>query len=185
MNKVSQLLNYLFKLSSFIDPFDIASFDTSITSENRRYRKTTFQYYDTNVGSIFVHFKKRKFMGSADHGENNILAIKPNEVVEEIFEGRVNFIPKRTDRQTKISTSFMQRVTKDGFFSLKPRLSFCAIIPHNSEIFALVGDGDLKGIIVHLQQGKASLSDCDPEGRTLLNVRKYCYEYLQRLLLIL
>lgn len=74
----------------------------------------------------------------------------------------------------------MQRVTKDGFFSLKPRLSFCAIIPHNSEIFDLIRDDDLGGIIDHLQLGKAFLSDWDPEGRTLLNVKKHYYKYLQR-----
>lgn len=76
-------------------------------------------------------------MGNADHGENNILIRKPDQ------EGTVSFIPKRTDRQTQISASFFQRLTKDGFFSLSPRLSICAIIPDNSEIFALVEDGDL------------------------------------------
>lgn len=149
----------LFKLSSFIDLFDLASFDASITSENRRYRITTFQNYDTPVGSIFVQVKKRRLMGNSDHGQNDTVNIKPDEEVEEIFESRVNFIPKRTDRQTRILASFMQRVTKDGFFSLKPRLSFCAIIPHNSEIFDLIRDNDLGGIIDHLQLGKAFLSD--------------------------
>lgn len=180
INEQGQLVTELFKLSSFIDPFHIASFDTSITSENRRYRKTTFQNYDTTVGSAFVHIKKRRLRENSDHGQNNTVNIKPDEEVEEIFEGRIDFIPKRTNRQIRISASFMQRVAKDGFFSLKPRLSFCAVIPYNSEIFDLVSCGDLKGIIDHIQQGKASLSDCDPEGRTLLNVRKHCYEYLQR-----
>ena len=185
VNEQGRSVTELFKLSSFVDLFGIASFDANITSENRRYRRTTFQKYDTNVGAVFVQVKKRRLMGNADHSENNILIIKPDQEVEDIFEGTVNFITKRTDRQTKISTSFLQRVTKEGFFSLKPRLSFCAIIPDNSEIFALVESGDLKGIINHLQQRIASLSDCDPEGRTLLNVRKHCYDYLQPSLLIL
>lgn len=185
VNEQGQSVTELFKLSSFVDLFGIASFDASITSENRRYRKTTFQNYDTNVGAVFLQVKKRRLMGNADHAENNILIIKPDQEVEDIFEGTVSFIPKRADRQTKISTSFLQRVTKDGFFSLKPRLSFCSIIPDNSEIFALVEGGDLKGIIYHLKQRKAFLSDCDPEGRTLLNVRKHYCDYLQPSLLIL
>ena len=124
-------------------------------------------------------------MENADRGENNTLITKPDQEVEDIFEGIVSFIPKRTDRRTKISTSFFQRLSQDGFSSLSPRLSFCAIIPDNSEIFALVQCGDLKGIINHLQQGKPSFSDRDTEGRTLLNVRNHCHEYLRPQLLIL
>jgi hypothetical protein len=56
--------------------------------------------------------------------------------------------------------------------SLKPTISFTAIIPDDSEIFALARGGDLQGIIKHVQQGHASLTDCDTKGRTLLNVRK-------------
>lgn len=126
-----------------------------------------------------VQVKRRRLLKNANQGETNILAGKPDQEVEDIFEGIVSFIPKKTDWRTKISTSFFQRLTKDGFFSLSPRLSFCAIIPDSSEIFVLVKDGDLKGIINHLQQGKASLSDCDSEGRTLLNVRKSCHEFIQ------
>lgn len=178
VNEQGWSITEVFKLSSLLIFFGIASSDTNIASENRRCRKTTFQNYDTDVGAVFVQVKKRRLMGNAKHGENNILIGKPEQEVEDIFEGTVSLIPKRTDRQTKISASFFQRVTKHGFFSLSPRLSFCAIIPDNSEIFALVENGDLKGIINHLQQGKTSLSDCDSEGRSLLNVRKHCYEYL-------
>lgn len=125
-----------------------------------------------------VPCKKRKLLKNAGQGENDILTRKPDQEVEDVFEGTVSFISKRTDWRTKISASFIQRLTRDGFFSLSPRLSFCAIIPDHSEIFALVENGDLKGIINLLQQGKASQSDCDSEGRTLLNVRKSCHEFL-------
>lgn len=80
----------------------------SITSENRRCRKT-FQNYDTNVGAVFVQAKKRRLMGNADHGENNILNRKPDQGVEDIFEGTVSFISKRTDRQTKFSALFFHK----------------------------------------------------------------------------
>lgn len=87
-----------------------------------------------------------------------------------VFEGTVSLIPERDISCTKISTSFLQKWTEDCHFSLKPTLSFCAIIPDNSRIFVLAREGDLKGMINHIQQGHASLTDCDSRGRTLLNV---------------
>lgn len=153
-----------------------ASFDTKTGSENRRHRKAAFQKYATTIGAISVQVKTRRLLKNANQIETNVLTGKSDQEVEDIFEGTVSFIPKKPDWRTKISTSFFQRSTKDGFFSFSPRLSFCAIIPDSSEIFALVSRGDLKGIINHLQQGKASLSDCDSKGRTLLNYALYCLE---------
>ena len=123
-------------------------------------------------------------MKNADQGDNSILTKKPDQDAENIFEGTISFIRKRSDYGTKVFASFLQRSTQNGFFSVSPSLAFCAIIPDNSEIFALVEKGDLKGIITRLQQGKASLSDCDSKGRTLLNVRKSHHEFLQLWLLI-
>lgn len=161
------------EVKKFVDCFYTASFDTKITAEIRRHRKATFQNYVTNTGAVSVQVKRRRLINNADQGEDDILTRNVDEAVQEVFEGTVSFIPSRTTCRTKISTSFFQRSTNNGYFSLKPRLSFCAIIPDNSEIFALISNGDLEGIINHLQQGKGSLSDCDSEGRTLLNVRKF------------
>ena len=91
-----------------------------------------------------------------------------------VFEGTVSLISERTTFKTKVSTSFQRKITRNGYFSLKSTLSFSAIIPDSSEIFTLVRTGDLEGIIKHVQQGQASLTNCDLKGRSLLNVRKAC-----------
>lgn len=117
-----------------------------------------------------MQVKRRRLLEKTEK-QDDIVTDNVNYELVNIFEGTVNLIPNETISKTKISTSFWQKCTENGYFSLKPTLSFCAIIPENSHIFTLVREGDLEGLIRHVQQGHASLTDCDPEGRTLLNVR--------------
>ncbi len=117
-----------------------------------------------------MQVKKRKLFQDAER--DDILTDEFDREIVDVFEGTINLIPASDFSRTKISTSFLQKSTVNGYMSLKPTLSFTAIIPDDSEIFTLTRRGDLQGIIDHVQQGHASLTDCDTKGRTLLNVRK-------------
>lgn len=125
VNEQGRSVTEVFKLSSFVDSFGLASFDASITSENLRCRKTTFQNYNTNVGAVFVQVKKRRLMGNADHSENNLTE---SQVKKEKLSSREQLVSFRKERigKPKISASCFQGLTNDGFFSLQPRLSFFA-----------------------------------------------------------
>lgn len=146
-----------------------ASSGVNLSSEDRRHRKTTTQNYVTELGLVSVQVKRRKLLKDAE-SQDDVLIDEVDRGIVNIFEGTVSLIPAREFSRTKISTSFLQKSTENGYFSLKPTLSFCAIIPENSQIFTLTREGDLEGIINHVQQGHASLTDCDSKGRTLLNV---------------
>ena len=127
------------------------------------------QNYATELGRVSVLVKRRRLFKNSEP-RIDVLTDEIDQQVENVFEGTVSLIPERDVSRTKISASFVQKWTKNGHFSLKPSLSFCAVIPDNSHIFSLTSKGDLKGIINHIQHGHASLTDCDSKGRTLLNV---------------
>lgn len=142
----------------------------NFSSEDRRHRKTTVQHYVTELGLVFVQTKRRRLISNVEP-QDAILADEADQGVIKVFEGTISLIAEREISRTKISTSFLQKSTANGYFSLKPTLTFCAIIPDTSPIFTLARKGNLAGIINHVQQGQASLTDCDSKGRTLLNVR--------------
>ena len=45
------------------------------------------------------------------------------------------------------------------------------MVPEDAEIIRCVMGNDVSGMLSLLEQGLASLRDCDPEGRPLLYVR--------------
>lgn len=61
--------------------------------------------------------------------------------------------------------------------SLRPTISFSAILPEDSEVFRMVSCGDLSGLRRLLAERKVSLSDCDELGRSLLTVTNYLQIY--------
>ena len=127
------------------------------------------RHYTTELGLVSVQVKRRRLLKNVER-QNDIVDDRLDQKVENVFEGMISLIPQKYISRTKFSTSFLQKWTEDGYFSLKPALSFCAIVPDNSHIFTLTREGDLEGMIKHIQQGYASLTDCDSRGRTLLNV---------------
>jgi len=54
---------------------------------------------------------------------------------------------------------------------LTPTLSLRSTIPDGSKVFDIAARGSLNELELMLYDGRASLIDCDPEGRSLLNVR--------------
>ena len=86
------------------------------------------------------------------------------------LRGSISILPRKSTKRAKISAYFLQRLTGSGFHSLNPMLSFHPIVPDNAEIFDAVKTGKVNMMLELFNAGKASLRDCDSEGRSLLNV---------------
>ena len=86
------------------------------------------------------------------------------------MRGSISILPNTNLRRFKISLSFLQRLTSSGFSCVNPGLFFHPIVPMDAEIFEAVETGDVDWMLELLNAGKASLQDCDSEGRSLLNV---------------
>jgi hypothetical protein len=52
----------------------------------------------------------------------------------------------------------------------KPKITYQAMIPNDSKIFRLIEFGQVEEFIKAFEQGTASLTDRDEQGRSLLNV---------------
>ena len=89
---------------------------------------------------------------------------------QDTLRGSISILPRKSNKRAKISAYFLQRLTKSGFDSLNPMLSFHSIVPDNAEIFVAVKTGNEDMMLELFNAGKASLRDCDSEGRSLLHV---------------
>ena len=92
------------------------------------------------------------------------------DIVVECFSATIDYLPNVPLPQTKITASFHQFVKLQSATTLNPTLEFCAIIPDNAPIFELIRANDVIGVERLLNEGLASLSDCDLKGRSLLYV---------------
>lgn len=91
----------------------------------------------------------------------------------EWFEGTVSLLPRIGSSRKKLLLSFLQRFSSSAFTSINPTLSFHALLPENSEIFWAIEDGAMTCMLELLNDKKASLTDCDTEGRSLLCVSRH------------
>lgn len=89
---------------------------------------------------------------------------------EGTLRGSISIVPRKSTKRAKISAYFLQRLTGSGFNSLNPMLLFHPIVPDNAEILDAVKTGNVNMMLELFNAGKASLQDCDSEGRSLLNV---------------
>ena len=91
------------------------------------------------------------------------------------FEACITLMPNVTSkpnarRRTQIAIFLQQRMLHEGSFLYRPLLSISALLPSNSEVFSLVSEGNVPGLIKLLSSRDASLNDRDLSGRSLLNV---------------
>jgi hypothetical protein len=89
-------------------------------------------------------------------------------ITDRSFGARVAIVPD-------YSKSSPFRVVFDftPYLDPKPKITYQAMIPNYSEIFRLIKSGQLEEFIKALDQGTASLTDRDEQGRTLLSVSYY------------
>ena len=89
--------------------------------------------------------------------------------IPESLEASFTFLPNNAQNPW-ISVDFKQSMSYEGSFLRRPALSVSAILPKDSEVFRLIAEGDLNGLIRSLSLKRAFLTDRDIDGRCLLNV---------------
>jgi hypothetical protein len=101
------------------------------------------------------------------------LTTTTEDALHEVFLANVTVMPEPTDSSQIRMMASIQQAIGPGSYTLKSTISFSAVIPKKSAIFRMAVTGDLQGIKKFIEQGKASLWDCDPDGFTLLHVSSY------------
>ena len=89
----------------------------------------------------------------------------------EAFAAKVVVTPTSTPLSSvQIVIDLASKTHQNRMVHFTPTLTFRAMIPGDSEVFRVVQRGSVKKLKKLLSSGAASLGDCDPEGRSLLNV---------------
>ena len=166
----------------------------AVNQPGRIFRKTAaIQYSLICTPANRAHFKlvKRNYDNTCDHVaiqiaegaigllqkksrlrySNNSTGDDPGDITFESFLATVDYTPSGPLPKTKITAVFQQFIKLQNSVSLNPILSYCAMIPDDAKIFEYVNDDDVYGVRNLVEQGLASLSDCDSLGRPLLYVR--------------
>lgn len=116
-------------------------------------------------GSVVIETEKRL---SLDH---ETASTGYRDFSKEHFSARIKVIPSSiVGLNVQIILDLSQEFTKRGINSFSPSISFRSIIPYGSEIFDIVQLGSVAGLREALASKSASLTDCDPDGRSLLHV---------------
>jgi hypothetical protein len=122
----------------------------------------------TTAGKVEVYHKKQRSLKRHGYSEDSGTSESSGE---EKFSARIVFVPTRsTGLRTKVILNVFQEPTSTGILFSTPILSYRSIIPETSEIFQIVQWGTLGDLQKAFSEGTASVTDCDPDGRSLLNV---------------
>jgi hypothetical protein len=116
----------------------------------------------TQMNGDFRSNSKRQSLPIRDNSEDDPL---------EIFVSTVTFHPNDPLLGAKLRVAFLQRTMANGYFSVGPTLTFSSTIPEDSAIFKAVCNGNIEEMVQMFQENLASITDCDPMGRSLLKVR--------------
>ena len=141
-------------------------------SRTRQRRSSTRQWveeYDLDGCTAVVSLKTDDY-STEDY--NRGTRGRPTQGIHSQSRGHMSIMSNRGNntKTIKISARFLQQLTSSSFSSLNPKLMFHPIIPDSAEIFVAVKAGDVDRMVELFNDGKASLHDCDCEGRSLLNV---------------
>jgi hypothetical protein len=122
----------------------------------------------TTAGRVEVYYKKQcllKHHGCSEDSDTKECS------AEENFSARIVFIPALiTDVGKKVILNVSRQSTSTGSLLSTPILSFRSIIRDDSEIFDIVRFGTLRDLQEAFRAGTASITNCNRDGRSLLNV---------------
>jgi hypothetical protein len=122
----------------------------------------------TTAGRVEVYYKKQRSLkhhGCSEDSDTEECS------AEENLSARIVFIPALiTDLGKKVILNVSRQSTSTGSLLSTPILSFRSTIPDDSEIFDIVQFGTLRHLQKAFSEGTASVTDCDRDGRSLLNV---------------
>ena len=130
-----------------------------------RKRNTHYQHQSRN-GKVTIQ-ARRKYRRLGTPSQD--FAQKTRSDTPESLEVSFAFLPNNP-QNPRIAVNFHQRLLYEGSFLKKPALSISALLPHDSEVFHLIEEGNLSGLVQLLSLGEASLTDRDQQGRCLLHV---------------
>ena len=128
-------------------------------------RNTHYQRCAQNGTVTFRARRKYRRLGTIPHD----CAQDTTTDIPELLEASFTFLPNNAQNPW-ISVDFKQSMSYEGSFLRRLALSVSAILPRDSEVFRLIKEGDLSGLIQSLSLRKAFLTDRDIDGRCLLNV---------------
>ena len=133
----------------------------SITENNFLSRQTI-------AGTIDVQFKEQWLLVHCNRPNDSSAGEEPPE---ETFSARIVFTPaSHMGLSSQVILEISQALTKGNNILSTRILSFRSIVPNTSEIFCIVQYGSIENLQKAINEGTASLTDCDPDGRSLLNV---------------
>lgn len=145
-----------------------ASNRNRIGSENRVERLTRAEVYQNPSGTLSIVSMSQNISSSHYHQDDEVEYNCQHTLQQ--YAGKATFWTTNTAFPYKINVTVLQNLTCNGYYSLKPTLSYHAMMPFESDVLVTVKTGNLFRLKYLLQQGMASLTDCDPDGRSLLSV---------------
>ena len=114
-------------------------YKTSCLDQNRR----------IDNGTIAIRASNRLLKGIVDDADAQDDRNRSETI--EVFEGVLTFFPNAVPN-TSFSISFQQRSTFEASLLGKPRISFSATLPNDSEVFLRIENGDLEGLLKMLRK---------------------------------
>lgn len=118
----------------------------------------------TAHGKIIMTIKRRQWCSRPRSSDEKIT----NQKHTTEFVGTITAILDQF--QANVTINLHQRAIANGYLSLCPSISVGMILPDDSEIFDIVREGDMDGLLSLLSQGEASLRDRNSFGTPLLHV---------------
>ena len=143
----------------------VASRPCTLAAAKYKTRNTHYQRPAQNGTVTFRASRKYRRLGTISHDCTQDAVTD----IPELLEASFTFLPNNAQNPW-ISVDFKQSMSYEGSFLRRPALSVSAILPRDSEVFRLVKEGDLNGLVQSLSSRKAFLTDRDIDGRCLLNV---------------
>lgn len=137
--------------------------DHAIASKGQRLLSSSASW--SSIVADFVLFIRTRFETKQEHKS----CISSEDFEKTIF-ATLSVLPKRyQDMQHQFTIELAQIITQNKLISLAPVISFRNIVSPDAKIFAIALDGNVDTLKALLTEGKASLKDCDPGGRSLLS----------------
>lgn len=87
--------------------------------------------------------------------------------------------PRFPGSDLPVAVHFRQTKTHTGVSFINPVILAYRVVSKDAEVFKVVRIDDLAGLKALLEDGKATLRDCDHEGTTLLHVSECSKDYMQ------
>jgi len=122
----------------------------------------------TVTGTIHFQFEERRLLEHQSHPSDSSAS---EDLPEETFSARIVVTPaSHMGLSSQVILEVAQALTNKTNILSTPTLSFRPIVPRGSEIFRIIQCGSTVDLQKAVSGGTASLADCDPKGRSLLNV---------------